>query len=76
MSGDSIKSDPETRNMIDYVDDRYEKGRVSHVLRGWRKAIKRYKQKIQQATIEDDTLVRFSLLAPDLSNNVGGYIKL
>jgi hypothetical protein len=33
MSGDNIKNDLETRKMIDYADDRYEEGRVSHVLR-------------------------------------------
>jgi hypothetical protein len=41
------------------------------------KSNKRYKQKIQQATIEDDTFGQvFTLCSQTLSNNVGGYIKL
>jgi len=63
MSGDSIKSDPETRKMIDYVDDRYEKGSVSYVLRGWRKAINDINKKYSKPRLKMTPLVRFSLFA-------------
>lgn len=63
MSGNSIKSDLETKNMVDYVDDRYEKGKVSYVLRGWRKAIHNINKKYSKPRLKMTPLVRFSLFA-------------
>ena len=63
MSGDNMENYQETRNMIDYVDDRSEKGRISYVLRGWRKAINDINKKYSKPRLKMTPLVRFSLLA-------------
>jgi hypothetical protein len=63
MSGDSIKNYQETKNMVDYVDDRYEKGRINHVLTGWRKAINDINKKYSKPRLKMTPLVRFSLFA-------------
>ena len=72
MSVDNMENYQETKNMVDYVDDRSEKGKISYVLKRMEKSSKRYKQKIQQATIEDDTFGQvFTPCSQTLSNNVG-----
>ena len=63
MSVDKMENDQETRNMIDYVDDRYAKDRVSYVLRGWRKAINDINKKYSKPRLKMTPLVRFSLFA-------------
>jgi hypothetical protein len=63
MSVDNMKNDPETRNMIDYVDDTCEKGSISYVLRRWRTAINNINKKYSKPRLKMTPLVRFSLLA-------------
>ena len=63
MSVDNMENYQETRNMIDYVDDTSEKGRISYVLRGWRKAINDINKKYSKPRLKMTPLVRFSLLA-------------
>jgi hypothetical protein len=63
MSGDGIENDPDMRTVVDYVDDRYEKGRVSYVLRGWGKAINDINKKYSKPRLKMTPLVRFSLFA-------------
>ena len=63
MSVDNMESYQETKNMVDYVDDRCEKGKISHVLRGWRKAINDINKKYSKPRLKMTPLVRFSLFA-------------
>jgi hypothetical protein len=63
MSGDNMENDQETRNMIDYVDDTYEKGRISYVVRRWRKAISNINKKYSKPRLKMTPLVKVSLLA-------------
>jgi hypothetical protein len=77
MSADNMENYQETKNMVDYVDDTSEQGRISYVLRRWRKAINDINKKIQQAKIEDDPFGQvFAPCSQTLSNNVGDHIKL
>jgi hypothetical protein len=63
MSVDNIENDPETRNMIDYVDDTSEKGRISYVLTKWRKALYNINKKYSNPRLKMTPLVKVSLLA-------------
>jgi hypothetical protein len=49
--------------MVNYVNDTSEKGRIIHVLRGWRKAINDINQKYSKPRLKMTPLVRFSLFA-------------
>ncbi len=49
--------------MVDYVDDISEKGRISSVVRRWRKAIYNINKKYSKPRLKMTPLVRFSLLA-------------
>jgi hypothetical protein len=62
MSVDNKKNDEE-KNMIDYVDDTSEKGRISSVLKRWRKAVHNINKKYSKPRLKMTPLVRFSLLA-------------
>ena len=54
-----------------------EKGKVSYVLRGWRKAINNINKKYSKPRLKMTPLVKvFTPCSQTLSNNVGGYIKL
>jgi len=63
MSVDNKENDQETRNMIDYVDDTFEKGRISSVLKRWRKAINNINKKYSKPRLKMTPLVKVSLLA-------------
>ena len=63
MSVDNMENDQETRNMIDYVDDISEKGRISSVLKRWRKAIHDINKKYSKPRLKMTPLVKVSLLA-------------
>ncbi len=49
--------------MVDYVDDISEKGRISSVVRRWRKSIYNINKKYSKPRLKMTPLVRFSLLA-------------
>jgi len=49
--------------MANYVNDTSEKGRISSVLRMWRKAINNINEKYSKLRLKMTPLVRFSLLA-------------
>ena len=49
--------------MIDCVDDTSEKGRISHVARGWREKIKEINRKYSKPRLKMTPLVRAALLA-------------
>ncbi len=63
MSTDNTENYQETINMVDYVDDTSEKGRIIYVLRRWRKAINDINKKYSKPRLQMTPLVRFSLLA-------------
>jgi hypothetical protein len=63
MSVDNMENDQETRNMIDYVDDTSEKGKISSVLKRWRKAIHNINKKYSKPRLKMTPLVKVSLLA-------------
>ena len=63
MSTDNMENYQETKNMVDYVDDTSEKGRIIYVLRRWRKAINDINKKYSKPRLQMTPLVRFSLLA-------------
>ena len=58
-----MENDQETRNMIDYVDDTSEKGRISSVLKRWRKAVHNINKKYSNPRLKMTPLVKVSLLA-------------
>jgi len=49
--------------MVDYVDETSEKGRISSVVRRWKKAIYNINKKYSKPRLKMTPLVRFSLLA-------------
>ncbi len=63
MSVDNKENYLETRSMIDYVDDTSEKGRISSVLKRWRKAINNINKKYSKPRLKMTPLVKVSLLA-------------
>ena len=63
MSSDNIENYQETENMVEDVDEISEKGRISSVLRMWRKAINNINEKYSKLRLKMTPLVRFSLLA-------------
>jgi hypothetical protein len=63
MSSDNIENYQETENMVEDVDEISEKGRISSVLKRWRKAIKTINKKYSQPRLKMTPLVKVSLLA-------------
>ena len=63
MSADNMENYQETKNMVDYVDDISEKGRISFVLKRWRKAINNINKKYSKPRLKMTPLVKVSLLA-------------
>jgi hypothetical protein len=63
MSTDNMENYQEMKNMVNYVNDTSEKGRISSVLKRWRKAIYNINKKYSKPRLKMTPLVRFSLLA-------------
>lgn len=63
MSTDNMENYQEMKNMVNYVNDTSEKGRISFVLKRWRKAIYNINKKYSKPRLKMTPLVRFSLLA-------------
>jgi len=63
MSTDKMENYQEMKNMVNYVNDTSEQGRISFVLKRWRKAIYNINKKYSKLRLKMTHLVRFSLLA-------------
>ena len=63
MSTDNLENYQEMKNMVDYVNDASEQGRISSVLKRWRKAVYNINKKYSKPRLQMTPLVRFSLLA-------------
>jgi len=63
MSTDNLENYQEMKNMVDYVNDASEQGRISSVLKRWRKAVYNINKKYSKPRLKMTPLVRFSLLA-------------